>query len=122
MRWSEYIAKEKKKNKYHNKKITLDGIEFDSQKEAERYSELVLLQKAGIITNLELQKEYILIPQQKKNGKVIERKCSYFADFSYTDVETGKNVVEDTKGIRTQVYKIKKKLMLYNYGIIIVET
>ena len=78
MRWSEYIAKEKKKNKYHNKKITLDGIEFDSQKEAERYSELVLLQKAGIITNLELQKEYILIPQQKKRWESNRAKMFLF--------------------------------------------
>lgn len=119
--------------KYHSKKTVIDGITFDSRKEAERYSELKLLERCGAISNLELQKVYELIPAQYeyyerygKNGnrikdgkRCIERSCVYKADFVY--IENGKTVVEDAKGFKTEEYKIKKKLMLYIHGIKIKE-
>lgn len=105
--------------KYKNQKVTCNGIKFDSKKEANRYSELLLLERAGAITNLELQVPFELIPNQKINGKVVERACKYVADFCYT--ENGQRVVEDTKGFRTAEYIIKRKLMLYVHGIRIKE-
>ena len=107
------------KNKYGAKKITIDGITFDSRREASRYRELKLLERAGVIKGLELQKEFELVPTQKRNGKVIERPVKYKADFWY--IENGKPVVEDTKGFKTKEYIIKRKLMLYVYGIRIKE-
>lgn len=109
------------RSKYGAKKTVVDGIVFDSRKESRRYVELKLLQKAGEISNLELQKKFLLIPSQKLGGKVVERECSYVADFVYTDTKTGNIVVEDTKGIKTKDYIIKRKLMLYVYGIKISE-
>ena len=106
-------------NKYGNKKVTVNGISFASKREAKRYSELLLLERAGVIKNLEMQKSFELIPSQKINGKVVERPCKYIADFVYE--ENGKTVVEDTKGMRTDKYIIKRKLMLYKYGIQIKE-
>lgn len=102
-------------NKYKAKKTEVNGIMFDSRKEAGRYVELKMLEKAGYITDLRLQQKFVLIPAQKKNGKTVERECSYIADFVYK--ENGKTVVEDTKGFRTDTYKIKRKLMLYVHGI-----
>lgn len=102
--------------KYNNKKITVDGQNFDSKKEARRYQGLLLLEKAGVIKNLSRQVKFVLIPSQRdESGKVIERECSYKADFEYE--EDGKTVVEDVKGFRTKEYIIKRKLMLYQYGI-----
>lgn len=115
------------KSKYNSKKVTIDGITFDSKKEAQRYTELALLERAGQIQNLECQKEFEVIPTQReklpgvdsygrpKVGKVIERPVKYIADFVYT--ENGKMVVEDTKGYKTSDYIIKRKLMLYIHGI-----
>lgn len=121
-----------KRSKYGNRKITIDNITFDSRHEACRYQELMILQKTGEISDLELQKKYILIPSQyetstetfkkgahkgeNKRGKCIEKECTYLADFVYRDV-TGQLIVEDAKGMKTEVYKIKKKLMLYIHGI-----
>ena len=121
--------------KYKNKKIEVDGIVFDSKKEARRYQELKLLEKAGKITDLQMQVKFELIPQQReftneiytkgrnkgcfKKGKILERECSYIADFVYW--ENGKRVAEDTKGFKTRDYIIKRKLMLYVYGIRIKE-
>lgn len=117
-------------NKYHNKKVTTsDGIQHDSQKEARRWCELRLLEKAGKITDLQRQVEFELIPAQyetyerysKKGEKladgvrIVERKVSYIADFVY--VENGKKVVEDTKGMKTRDYIIKRKLMLYVHKV-----
>lgn len=107
-------------SKYYNKKVTYDGIEFDSIKEARRYQELKLLLRAGAISDLRLQVPYELIPAQYINGKCVERAVKYIADFVYT--ENGKEVVEDAKGVRTDTYKIKKKLMLYVHGIRLKET
>lgn len=109
-----------KYNKYHNKKTrTSDGIEHDSQKEAYRWMVLQLLQKAGDIGDLERQVKFELIPKQ--DG---ERSCCYIADFVYTDLKTGKKVVEDVKSEATrkkESYIIKRKLMLYLRGIKISE-
>lgn len=101
--------------KYHAKKTELDGITFDSRKEAQRYAELKLLERSGAIHNLRRQVRYELIPAQKKDGKTIERACHYIADFVYE--ENGKTVVEDVKGFRTKEYVLKRKLMLQVHGI-----
>lgn len=112
--------------KYRNKKVEVDGILFDSRKEARRYQELRLLEKAGAIRNLERQVKFVLIPAQyevkgyTKTGKPIprcfERECAYVADFVYQD-EKGVFHVEDTKGFRTKDYIIKRKLMSHVLGI-----
>lgn len=123
------------KNKYHSKKVEVGGIIFDSKKEAKRYSELLLLEKAGAISELQRQVKYILIPAQRessneiytkgknkgcfKPGKLLEKECAYIADFVYK--ENGRIVVEDTKGFRTKDYIIKRKLMLHEHGIRIKE-
>lgn len=106
-------------NKYQNKKTEVNGIVFDSKKEAKRYSELCLLEQAGEISDLRLQVKFELIPSQRINGKVVERKVDYIADFVY--LRNGFKVVEDTKGIRTKDYIIKRKLMLWVHGIKITE-
>lgn len=101
----------------------MDGIEFDSKKEAKRYSELLLLERAGAIQGLQRQVKYELIPSQRQDGRVVERACQYVADFVYE--ENGKTVVEDVKGYRDggayRVFTIKRKLMLYIHGIRIKE-
>lgn len=104
--------------KYRNQKIEMDGIVFDSKRECKRWGELKVLESQGIISNLERQKKFVLIPSQKDDkGKCLERECSYIADFVYTDLETGKTIVEDTKGVRTKDYVIKRKLMLFTFGL-----
>lgn len=116
--------------KYGNKKVEVNGIVFDSKKEARRYNELLLLEKAGVIQNLTRQVKFVLIPAQRepdtfgkrggiKKGKTIEKECSYVADFYYK--ENGVPIVEDTKGFRTKDYIIKRKLMLHVHGIRIKE-
>ena len=105
-------------NKYGNKKVEFDGVTFDSRKEAKRYAELKLLLRAGQITDLELQKEFVLIPKLTVNGKT-ERAVKYKADFVYK--ENGELVVEDAKGMRTKEYIIKRKLMLFIHNIVIKE-
>lgn len=109
--------------KYGNRKIIVDGILFDSEREANRWCELLLLLRAGAIRNLRRQVRFELIPAQRENGKLIERAVRYVADFAYEQRkgETWEKVVEDAKGCRTEVYRIKKKLMLYVHGIRIVE-
>ena len=102
--------------KYGNKKTVVDGITFDSRKEATRYSELKLLQRAGEIFDLQRQVPFTLIPKQVRDGKVIERPCVYKADFVYKDKD-GTEIVEDTKGMKTKEYIIKRKLMLWQFGI-----
>ncbi len=118
------------RSKYGSKKITRDGMTFDSLKEYRRFCELSLLQRAGAITELKRQVEYELIPAQRepdtvgvrggvKKGKVIEHAVKYVADFVYK--ENGKQIVEDTKGFKTKDYIIKRKLMLWRHGIRIKE-
>lgn len=107
--------------KYGSKKVEKDGIMFDSKKEAKRYQELLLLEKAGAIRDLQRQVKYVLIPSQYStvNGKkrCVERECAYIADFVYWDMQEDKQVVEDTKGFRTKDYIIKRKLMLFIHKI-----
>ena len=123
------------KNKYRNKKINVNGIVYDSKKEYRRHQELSLLERVGTIQDLRRQVKFILIPAQRepsteiyqkgakkgclKPGKLVERECSYIADFVYK--EDGKTVVEDTKGVRTKEYILKRKMMLHFYGIKIKE-
>nr|DAH85054.1 MAG TPA: Endonuclease [Caudoviricetes sp.] len=120
-----------RRRKYGNTRITVDGIQFDSKREAARYQELKLLERAGVISFLQRQTKFQLIPDQhapsnavytkgprkgqRKPGKLLEHECSYIADFCY--IQNGETVVEDAKGYRTEVYRIKKKLMLERYGI-----
>lgn len=120
-------------SKYYAKKVIIDGKEFDSIKEANRYKELCLLQRAGIISDLQWQVPFELIPAQyevvteytpkthkeKQVKKLVEQSCKYVADFTYKS--DGKTVVEDVKGYRDgqayAVFTIKRKLMLYIHGI-----
>jgi hypothetical protein len=116
-------------NKYGNRKVaTIDGEVFDSQREATRYQELRLLERAGAIKDLKRQVPFELIPAQREavaigkrgkliQGKVIEKAATYIADFVYTDSTTGETVVEDTKGFRTKDYILKRKMLLYIHGI-----
>jgi hypothetical protein len=98
--------------KYGNKKTVVDGITFDSKREAARYQELKLLQKAGEISGLELQPKYGLLPKFIKNGKT-HKAITYIADFTYC--EGDKRIVEDVKGMETEVFKIKRKMFEYYY-------
>lgn len=108
------------KNKYHNKRIIVNGVKFDSKREAQRWATLLLLEKAGQIKDLQRQVPFELIPKQTdEDGNMLERKCTYIADFVY--YEDGRMVVEDAKGCKTPEYKIKKKLMLLKHGVIIKE-
>ena len=102
-------------SKYHAKKVTHNGITFDSKKEYRRFCELSLLERAGTITDLQRQVKYELIPSQRIDGKVVERPVHYVADFQYR--QDGKTVVEDTKGMKTRDYTIKRKLMLWVHKI-----
>ena len=132
----------KKQNKLHAQKTTYQGIEFASVRECTRYQELLLLQRAGKISDLELQVVYDLIPdcyevvetgeyyktgakkgQPKTKRVCVERGVRYIADFKYTDTATGETVVEDAKGYRDtasatyKVFVLKRKLMLCIHGI-----
>lgn len=107
-------------NKYKNKKVLVNGIEFDSQKEATRYWELWLMEQNGYIKDLKTQVKYVLIPTQKGETRT-ERPVSYIADFVYYDNEKKKEIVEDTKGYKTKEYIIKRKLMKYIHDIEIIE-
>lgn len=93
---------------------------YDSRKEHRRANQLKLMQRAGLISNLREQVKFVLIPTQRDTqGKLLEKECSYYADFVYD--KDGVTVVEDTKGVRTPEYKIKRKLMLRVHGISIKE-
>lgn len=124
-------------NKYNARKIMIGAEVFDSKKEARRYQELKLMERAGKISNIQRQVKYVLIPAQRaetteiyakgakkgqpKEGRLIEHECAYYADFVYTDRKTGKTVVEDVKGYKRgaayAIFKMKKKLMLYVHKI-----
>lgn len=109
-------ASSARRNKYGARKA--GG--YDSAKECRRANELKLMQRAGLISDLREQVKYVLIPAQRgADGKLLERECSYYADFVY--VRDGVTVVEDAKGFRTSEYIIKRKLMLERLGIRISE-
>lgn len=99
-------------SKYKNIKMEIDGHEFDSKTEAKRYNELKLLECKGLIKKLQLQPRFLLQEGFKKNGKTF-RKIEYIADFMYE--ENGKVVVEDVKGMKTDVFKLKRKLFEYKF-------
>ena len=124
--------------KYNAQKCVVDGITFDSRKEANRYCELKLLERGKVISGLELQKKFVLIPaqyapdeivtlksgkQKVVKGKLLERECAYYCDFAYILNETGEQIIEDVKSeiTKTPEFIIKRKLMLYKYGIVVKE-
>ena len=107
------IRRTKTRSKYGNKKTVVDGITFDSKKEAARYQELKLMEKAGVIIDLQLQPPFPIAI----NGEKI---CTYKADFAYK-VKAGGEVVEDVKGVRTPIYNLKKKLVKACHGVEITE-
>lgn len=120
------------RNKYRNKKIQVNGETFDSMKELRRWRDLKLLEKAGEITELRRQVPFELLPNQRepdkigprggrKPGRIIERKAVYVADFVYRDRD-GQEVIEDCKGMRTKEYILKRKLLLFRFGIRILES
>ena len=107
-------------SKYGSRKTYLDGIIFDSKHEAQRYAELKLMEKAGQIRNLERQRKFELIPAIKgPRGGLLQRSISYVADFEYFEKKGNDwvRVIEDAKGFRTDVYKLKKKILRWRYGI-----
>lgn len=105
-----------KRNKFNAIKTTIDGIKFDSKKESMRYSQLKLYEKGGLISDLRLQVSYELIPKLVINGKT-ERAIKYVADFVYYDTVHKVEVVEDVKGMITDVFKLKYRLMKLQHGI-----
>lgn len=106
-------------SKYHAKRTVIDGIEFDSAKEAKRYTQLRDMEKAGAIHGLLLQVPFEILPSFECDG-VKYRGMRYIADFVY--IRDGKRVVEDCKGFKTAEYKLKKKLMAYINNINIEES
>ena len=118
------------RSKYGAKKVEYNGMVFESKRECRRYKELEILQQIGAISELRTQVKFVLIPAQREpdtvgkrggiiKGSLIEREVSYIADFVY--LENDKTVVEDAKGMRTHEYILKRKMMLYFYGIRIKE-
>ena len=116
------------RSKYRNK--PKNG--FHSGKESDRYDELKLMERAGMIHDLKTQQKFVLIEAQRepptrgpkggmKKGKLLEKECVYIADFTYYGPD-GQYIVEDCKGFRTKEYVIKRKLMLKEYGVKILET
>lgn len=121
-------------SKYQNRKVTVDGITFDSRKEANRYRELLLLERAGAISGLKRQVRFQLLPavyeeyerysektgKQLVNGRrCVERAVWYVADFVYQ--QDGKTIVEDAKGFRTKEFILKRKMMRFVHGIVVKE-
>lgn len=103
--------------KYHNTKTVADGIKFDSKLEAERYAQLKILERAGVIRALELQPSFDLLPSFRKNGKTW-RKTVYKADFRYILAKDNRIIIEDVKGstaVITDVFRLKQKLFEYKY-------
>lgn len=108
-----------KQSKYKNKKAIYKNIEFDSMKEMSWYIKYELMEKAGSIKDLQRQVKFELQPSFKLNGKTI-RAINYYADITYKDKDNKLHVI-DIKGMRTEVYKLKKKMMAYKYNIEIEE-
>lgn len=107
------------RSKYKARKTVVDGITFDSRREADRYIVLKSMEEDGAIENLRRQVRYELVPAFDVDGKHY-RPIFYVADFAYR--EDGKEVVEDVKGMRTDVYRLKSKLFAKRYGMSIKET
>lgn len=107
-------------SKYNNRKITVDGIKFDSIREANRYSCLKILQRQGVIHSLEMQKSFDLIDTVRTDIETL-RKTVYKCDFYYYDDNRKEWIVEDVKGCITDVYALKKKLFLDRYDLTLFE-
>lgn len=105
--------------KYHNRKVVVDGITFDSKHEAEIYTQLKALERCNKITNLKTQVPFVLLEKYKINNRTV-REIKYIADFTFTNAD-GQVEVWDAKGVRTDCYKLKKKLFEYRYGVEIKE-
>jgi hypothetical protein len=103
------------RSKYGAVKTEIDGIVFDSKREADRYAQLCLLEKSGKVKQLELQPKFQLLVKTGKSVGI------YKADFRYWDTDQGEWVVEDVKGVRTSIYRLKKKIVEEVHGIRIVE-
>lgn len=105
-----------RENKYHNRKVTVDGITFDSVKEASRWQELKLLERVGKITGLNRQLRIEVVPKTK-----LHRARYYLADFVYFDKAQGKTVYEDVKGYRKgvayQLFTLKRDILYWRHGI-----
>jgi hypothetical protein len=123
MAWRNY----KSGSKYHSQKVSIAQEIFDSKKEARRWLELKNMEANGLISGLQRQKKFVLIPAQYEpdtkgprggriKGKLLEREVAYYADFVYFDEHEKDFVIEDTKGVRTAEYIIKRKLMLWLNG------
>lgn len=121
-----------KSRKYGNRKLKFGENTFDSMKEYYRYLDLLQMEKEGKIKELQRQVKYLLIPAQRepstigarggiKKGKLLEREIAYYADFVYRLADTDTLVVEDTKGVKTTEYILKRKMMLFFHGIRIKE-
>ena len=108
------LTKSKTRSKYHAQPVFVDGYRFDSKREAARWKQLTYMQMAGVITALRRQVQFILI-DKSEHGRAIR----YIADFVY--IQDGHEVVEDAKGVQTDVYRLKKRLMAERYGITIQE-
>lgn len=102
-------------SKFHNKDCDYDGHHFDSLAERDRYVELKLMQEMGVIEGLELQKKYVLVPKGRYTSGKAYAEISYIADFVYK--YNGEIIVEDVKGYKTDIYRMKKKMMANVYGI-----
>ena len=108
--------------KYGNRKVETEDGTFDSVKEYSRWQELKLMERAGEIYELQRQVPFVVIPAQRDDrGKLVEREVKYIADFTYRERCGNRLVVEDTKGLKTREYIIKRKLMMYRLGIRISE-
>ncbi len=103
-----------RRSKYGAQPVTIDGLRFDSKREAARWGQLVLMERAGVIQGLRRQVPFVLI-DKSTHGRAIK----YVADFSY--MQDGVEIVEDAKGYRTEVYKLKRRMMAERYGIIVKE-
>lgn len=109
------IGKKSKNPKYKNSKVEIRGIVFDSKKEGNRYVELTMMEKAGIISDLKVKPDaFVLAPAVKLNNRT-KPALRYFPDFSY--IKSGIFVVEDTKGVQTEAFRIKRHLMKSIHGI-----
>lgn len=102
-------------SKYNSRKVVIDGIKFDSKKEAERYKSLCIREKAGEISRIEVHPKFRLLPSQKFDLMDNERPLDYVADFMYRECKSGYVIVEDVKGVKTKDYVVKRKLFKYMF-------
>jgi len=106
-----------KRNKYRNIKTEVDGLRFDSMAEGRRYASLRLLERAGEISDLRRQVPFELLPSVKYEGSArATGPTKYLADFAYTD-KSGKQIIEDCKGMETDIFRLKRKMMLVLLGL-----